>query len=300
MTRSERSGIEIKDVSMAYGKNAVLNNISLKLESGKIYGLLGRNGAGKTTLINIITNRQFQTSGQVSVDGQSVADNDEAMGKIYTMSEKSYAPEETKVIDLFRFAAIFYESFDMEYAKQLAGRFNLSLKKQLRKLSTGYGTIAKLIAALASGAPYVILDEPVLGLDANHRDMFYTELLENYGKNPRTFILSTHLISEVSGLLEHVVILHKKKILLDSPMDEVAQMGCSISGRAGSVDQIVLGHEKIGEQNLGGLKTVWIMGALGEDEIAKLPADVEVNMMDLQQMFIRLTNSQEVKYDEGK
>ena len=295
MSKNEKGGIEIKNVTMAYGKNTVLDNISLKIEHGKIYGLLGRNGTGKTTLINLMTNRHFPISGQVLVDGQSVIENDAAMGKIYTMSEKNYVPEETKVSDLFRFAKIFYSDFDMDYAMKLTEKFNLPVKKQLKSLSTGFGTIAKLITALASGAPYVMLDEPVLGLDANHRDMFYSELLENYASNPRTFVLSTHLIGEVAGILEHVVILHDKKILLDRPMEEVEQMGYSISGRAADVDSFVTGREKIGEQSLGSLKTAWVMGRLAENDVAALPAGVEINRMDLQQLFIRLTNAQEVK-----
>ena len=86
---------------------------------------------------------------------------------------------------MFRWTADFYPGFDMEYAESLAKEFGLDIKKKLKGLSTGYLTISKLITALACPAPYVIFDEPVLGLDANHRELFYRRLIENYAARPR-------------------------------------------------------------------------------------------------------------------
>ena len=89
--------------------------------------------------------------------------------------------------------------------------FGLNTKKKVRTLSTGYKSIFKLVLALSVNVPYLFLDEPVLGLDANHREMFYRILLEKYIEEPFTIVISTHLIEEVASVIEHVVILKRRE-----------------------------------------------------------------------------------------
>lgn len=280
--------ITMNHLTMRYGEHTALDNVSLTLERGKIYGLLGRNGAGKTTLINLITNRLIPTGGGVTIDGEAAVENDEAQSKVYAMGETAYLPDDAKVLGLYQWVKAFYPGFDMAYALSLSEKFRLPLKKRIRNLSTGYATICKLIAALATDVPYVLLDEPVLGLDANHRDLFYRELLANFGKNPRTFVLSTHLIEEIAGLIEQVVVLHGGKVLLDKPAEEVKRMGYGISGRAEAVDAYCAGRDPLSVETLGGMKMASLLGR-PED----VPADLQVRPLELQQLFVKLTDAQE-------
>ena len=111
--------------------------------------------------------------------------------------------------------------FDRQFAWNLAGAFQLNTGARVGKLSTGYGTIFKLVVALSVNTPYLFLDEPVLGLDANHRDLFYKTLLAKYTENPFTVVVSTHLIEEISGLIEDVVILHQGRVLEKGPREEL-------------------------------------------------------------------------------
>ena len=164
--------IEIKGLSKRFGETCALRNAALRFEENKIYGLLGRNGAGKSTLLNLITNRLFSDAGEVLVDGMPVCENAAALQKIYLMSEKNLYPPTMKVEEIFQWTSRFYPSFDMAYAKKLSDAFGLNLKKSFKGLSTGYASIMKCIIALSVNTPYVFLDEPVLGLDANHRDLF--------------------------------------------------------------------------------------------------------------------------------
>lgn len=83
-------GIELKNLTKNYGKNCALDNVSVKFDSGKIYGLLGRNGAGKSTMLNLISNRIFPTSGEILIDGEPSIENDRALSKVYCMSEKIF------------------------------------------------------------------------------------------------------------------------------------------------------------------------------------------------------------------
>ena len=167
------SVIETKNLTKYYKDQCVLDSIDLTFQENTIYGLLGRNGAGKTTLLNMISNRAFPTGGTVLIDGQTARENDDAQQKIFFMTEQNLYPERMTVKECFHWTAACYPGFDLEYAKSLCEKFGLSLKKRIHSLSTGYQSIAKIITALSTQAPVLLLDEPVLGLDANHRDLFY-------------------------------------------------------------------------------------------------------------------------------
>ncbi|MFA5659068.1 MAG: ABC transporter ATP-binding protein, partial [Oscillospiraceae bacterium] len=270
------SMVKVNNITKCYKDVTALKNFSVEFEEGKIYGLLGRNGAGKSTLLNLITNRIFPTEGEVTVDGENVLENDNALSKIYGMSEKNVYPEDFKVKAAFKWTKEFYPEFDMDYAQELSKKFLLDTKKKLNGLSTGYTSIAKVIMALASNAPIILLDEPVLGLDANHRDLFYKLLVEDYSKNPRTIVISTHLIEEVAMVIEQVVIIKNGEKILDEPTETVLSKGYSISGPAGRVDEFSKGKQILGEDAIGGLKTVHIMGT---PEQNRLPDGLEMTRL---------------------
>lgn len=282
------STIEIKNLSKSFGKNQALSDVTLTLKENCIYGLLGRNGAGKTTLMNIINNRIFADSGEVLVDGIPSRDNDKALGKLHMMGEQLlYAPS-LKVSEMFRAAVCFYPEYDMEYAMKLSEEYKLNTKTKLQKLSTGYRSIAKIINALACNAEVVFFDEPVLGLDANHRDMFYRQAIEKYNARPATFVISTHLIEEAAGLIERAVVIKDGRLLLDEDTEAIRSMGYSVSGKASLVDEFAKGREVMSEDTLGGLKTAYIKGDRFSENI---PDELEVQPLSLQSLFIHLTNS---------
>lgn len=282
------SVIEIKNVSKSFGKNQALSDVSLTLKENCIYGLLGRNGAGKSTLMNIINNRIFADSGEVLIDGVPSRENDNALGRLHMMSEHLlYAPS-IKVSDMFKTAACFYPEYDMEYALKLCEEYKLNTKSKLQKLSTGYRSIAKIINALACNAQVVFFDEPVLGLDANHRDMFYRQAIEKYNARPATFVISTHLIEEASGMIERAAVIKDGKLLLDEDSETIRSMGYSVSGRASLVDEYAKGKDVMSEDILGGLKTAYIKGDRSQEDI---PSELDVQPLSLQSLFIHLTNS---------
>jgi len=281
------SCIEVNHLTKNYGSTCALDDVSLKFEENKIYGLLGRNGAGKSTLLNIMANRIFADSGAVIIDGESAVENDTALGKLFLMSEKTYYPEKMKIKTIFKWTKSFYPSFDEEYAVKLAERFELNLNKTVKSLSTGYSSIFKLVIALSVNIPYILLDEPVLGLDANHRDLFYRVLLEKYSVNPCTIVISTHLIEEVSHVIEDIIIIKKGSIIKNESCEELLSNGYTISGIASDVDAFILGKSVIGTDSLGGLKTAYVLGRMDSDA----PKGIEVSKLDLQKLFIQLTNS---------
>jgi ABC-2 type transport system ATP-binding protein len=285
------STIEIKNVSKSYGKTVALRNVSATLVDGRICGLLGRNGAGKTTLLNILTNRIFSDQGQIWVDGEPAAENDRVQAQIFYMTERTLYPKNMQVRHIYKLTRGFYPQFDLDYALQLSDRFKLEVNKKIGALSMGSLSIFKLVLTLASNAPVTIFDDPVLGLDANHRDLFYKELVAHYNITPNTVILSTHLIEEAAGILEDAIILKEGQILLAQPVEEIQQLAYTVSGSQEMVDRYIAGKKVIREESLGRFKAATLF---------QLHDDADKDMIDkmgldqtparLQELFISLTN----------
>lgn len=279
------SRILVNNLTKNFGQTTALKDVTLTMDDNKIYGLLGRNGAGKTTLLNIISNRLFPTSGEVLMDGKTVTENTAAQRDIYMMSEAEYYPEGLKIKEIFKWSKEFYPNFDNEYAMELAGKFELDTNKKVKGLSTGYTSIFKLIIALSVGTKFVFFDEPVLGLDANHRDLFYRTLIERYSEYPATYVISTHLIEEVANIIEDVIIIKQGEILYAEPKEIFMNRAYSIAGPAEAVDAFTAGQELIGTESIGGLKVAYVIGG----RPAKVPEGLTCTTPDMQKMFIQMT-----------
>ncbi|HPL99005.1 MAG TPA: ABC transporter ATP-binding protein [Bacillota bacterium] len=282
--------IQIKGVSKVYGQTKALDKVDITIESNRIYGLLGRNGAGKTTFLNLMTNRIFPTEGEILIDGETVFENDRVLGNIFYMTEKNLYPEDERVRNIYKWIKEFYPSFDVEYAKDLSERFGLDTKKRVKSLSTGYTSIFKAVAALASNADILLLDEPVLGLDANHRDMFYKELISNYSESPKTIIISTHLIEEVASIIEEAIIIKEGKLVLKQSVEELLSGAYMVSGEASKVDKYIQGRKCIGIDSIGSFKSATVLEAVNnKDEALAEELELEFGKAELQKLFISLT-----------
>jgi ABC-2 type transport system ATP-binding protein len=281
--------IELINVSKSFRETLALDQVSLNFGEAKIYGLLGNNGAGKTTLMNIITNRLYPDQGQVLIDGEPCGDNDLALSKIYMLGEKNLYGDDGRVKKALEAAAHFYPGFQMEQAMAMAKRFGLNSRKKISSLSTGYASIFKLIIALNVNTPYLLLDEPMLGLDAQNRDLFYKMLVKKYAEQPCAMIISTHLIAEVANLIEHTVIIRNGRIIENRPSEELLTAGYTVSGPAATVDSYLVGKQVLSQSSLGGLKTACLAG----QPEAKLPDSLEAGKLNLQDYFIQLMNKEE-------
>lgn len=288
------SKIEITNLTKFYGKNMALDNLSLNINENKIYGLLGRNGAGKTTLLNLVTNKIFPTQGEIKVDSESVSENENALRKIYYMTEKNLYPETMKVRDIIKWSGEFYPDMNSSLALQLSEKFNLNLNKKFNGLSTGYASILKIILTLSSNAEILLFDEPTLGLDANHRDMFYKELIHHYGDTPKTIILSTHLIEEIADIIEEVIIIKNGKLVIKDTTESLLSSGYTISGKAEDVDAFIQNKKVIGTDAIGKFKYAYVIGTPPSKGSFQVDAsELEITKLDLQKLFIQLTNSYE-------
>ena len=267
--------IRVDHVSKSFGKAKALDDVSLSFEHGKIHALLGRNGAGKSTLLGLIANRLVPTSGRIFVDGEPAADNARALAKLYCMNDKKMYPENLRLDNLFKEMGRFYEGFDRTAAAGFAEAFGLDLRKKIGSLSTGYRSIYQLVVGLSLDVDYLLLDEPVLGLDANHRELFYKLLLDDYLEKQRT-----------------VTIVDRGRVLLASSAEELRASGYSVSGRTADVAAYCAGMEVLDVEELGGLSVAYVQG---KPDAARLNERLDVAPLNLQKLFVKLTEKEEAR-----
>lgn len=274
------------NLTRKFGDTTALNGVNLCLDEPKIYGLLGRNGAGKTTLLRLITNYIQPTEGSITLDEQNVWENEKAQHQIFLVTETSYFAE-MNAHKLIQLMSEIYPSFDKQQCLDYAKRFELDLNKKYTALSTGYKSVLRAVLSLSVHTPFLFLDEPTLGMDAFHRELFYKLLIESYSESPSCILLSTHLISEVEGLLENVIILDHGKVLIDESSGQLLAQGYCVSGRISDVDDYCSGKNIIGSSVVGGLKTTAVLG-----EREQVPDTLEVTGLSLQQLFVQLVGSE--------
>ncbi len=282
--------IEVQHLTKRYEETLALEDVSLAFEENTIYGLLGRNGAGKTTLMSILTAQNFATSGTARVFGADPYENAGVLQRVCFVRESQKYPEDALPTHAFRMASLFFPNWDQGFADELVAAFELPLKTRIKKLSRGQLSAVGVIIGLASRAEITFFDEPYLGLDAVARQLFYDRLIEDYAEHPRTVILSSHLIDEVSNLIERVVVIDGGRILLDEETDAVRSRAATIVGDAAAVEAFAAGREVIHRESLGHVTSVTVLGELtAADRVALQASGLDLAPVSLQQLIVRLT-----------
>lgn len=281
--------IEVQNLTKRYKEKRALDNVSLTIEEGAIHGLLGRNGAGKTTLMSILTAQNFETSGTVRVFGEHPYENARVLSRICFVRESQKYPDDAYPRHAFRAASLFFPHWDQGLADELVEQFQLPTKQTIKKLSRGQLSAVGVIIGLASRADLTFFDEPYLGLDAVARQIFYDRLLEDYAAHPRTVLLSSHLIDEVSHLIEKVIVIDNGTVLLHEDTDALRDRAVTVVGDAAAVDAWVSGREVLHRESLGRVASVTVLGALTPEERAAVTASgLELAPVSLQQLVVRL------------
>ncbi|WKN28491.1 ABC transporter ATP-binding protein [Apilactobacillus kunkeei] len=279
------SKIEVRHLAkrFKFSKQPLLNEVNFTLEKNEIYGLFGENGAGKSTLMSMIADYNRPSAGEILFDDENVHENDEALSEIYYMNQDNMYPKKDKVRQIFSFVESMYEDYDVELQEKLVKEFKLDVNQKLNKLSTGYQSIVKIIISLCVPCKFVLLDEPTLGLDARNREVFQRNLIETYSENPRTFVISTHIIDEIDRIISDVILLQDGVIKMNENLEKIASKSYSISGPAEDVDAYLQGISALEEEQLGRYKTVHFMDQLPQREV---PASVDIEQMKLQKLLV--------------
>lgn len=286
---TETSGIRIQQLHKSYGSLEVLSGLDLTLAPGHIYGLVGPNGAGKTTLMSTICNHTFPSSGTILIDGEDPAENADVLQRTCFIHEDQPYNDAFSVGSILKVMPNFYPEWDKGLAERLVSRFRVPVERVPRKLSRGQKSAFAIVISLASRAPYTFLDEPYLGLDPTAREIFYEELLTDFGAHPRTVVMSTHLIDEAADLMEEVVVLHEGEIVLQTDVDAARRSAFVARGLAEEVRAFALDREILSERRLGRILSATIRGQVTpQDEDRAAASRISLEPVSLQDLIAAL------------
>jgi ABC-2 type transport system ATP-binding protein len=226
-------------------------------------------------------------------------ENAAVLQRLCFIKESQKYPDDFKVKHVLKSAPWFFRNWDAEFAEQLVADFRLPADRRIKKLSRGQLSAVGVIVGLASRAPLTFFDEPYLGLDAVARQLFYDRLLEDYAEHPRTVILSTHLIDEVSNLLEHVLVIDDGRIIIDESAESLRGSAQTVVGGKGAVDAFVQGRKVVHREGIGGIATATLESLDRADRQAALDAGLELTAVSLQQLIVRKTNSTTTEFEQS-
>jgi ABC-type multidrug transport system ATPase subunit len=232
---SAEAVIAINGLSRRFGAKAALDDVSLYVPRGSVFGLVGENGAGKTTLIKHILGLFRAETGSVRVfDLDPVADPVQVLGGIGYLSEQPDLPGWMRVDELLRYTQAFYPGWDAAYAEELRKQFGLDSRARLKTLSKGQQAKAGLLAAQAHRPRLLLLDEPSSGLDPMVRRDILEAVIRTVADEGRTVFFSSHLLEEIERVSDHVAMLHQGKLVLCGPLDEIKRQHRCVTLRFGA------------------------------------------------------------------
>lgn len=214
--------IQVNRLTRMFGAKTALNDVSLTVPTGGVFGLIGGNGAGKTTIIKHLLGMLRAEQGTVRVFGQDpIANPVGVLGRIGYLSEDRDLPDWMRVRELMNYTQAFFPNWDEQYAEELREAFDLNPDARIKTLSRGQRARAGLLAALAHRPPLLVLDEPSSGLDPVVRRDILSAIIRTIAEEGRTVLFSSHLLDEVERVADHVAIIHQGRLLLTASMEDV-------------------------------------------------------------------------------
>lgn len=213
--------IRVENIAKSYQHTEVLTNVTLKVDTGSIYGLLGSNGAGKTTLLKIIAGILKQEQGKLEIDGEHIFENTNLKEKVIFIPDSPYFFSQYTVKQMAEFYASVYPNWSEERFKSLQQLLGLELGKKVQQFSKGMKRQVAFWLALSAMPDYLILDEPFDGLDPVIRKKIKNLIIQDVADREMTVMISSHNLREVEDICDHVGILHQGSFLLEKELDEL-------------------------------------------------------------------------------
>jgi ABC-2 type transport system ATP-binding protein len=219
---SAQAVVTVTNLSRRFGSKTALDNLSLYVPSGSVFGLVGENGAGKTTLIKHLLGLLRAETGSVRVFGlDPVAEPVAVLGEIGYLSEQPDLPGWMRVDELMRYTQAFYPKWDSAYAERLREQFGLDPAQRLSTLSKGQKAKAGLLVAQAYRPKLLLLDEPSSGLDPMVRHDILEAVIRTVAEEGRTVLFSSHLLEEIERVSDQIAMVHQGRMVMSGPLDEI-------------------------------------------------------------------------------
>jgi len=213
----------VKSLATSIGKQQILTDISLTLAPGEIVGLIGRNGVGKTTLFKSILHQYLPSKGEISIDEVEVATDPSKYPEVFYLDDQNLYFAHESIRFAAQFASMVYPHFDVAGFWQLMAANHLVAGQQYRMLSRGLKAYVRVSLAVASGSPYVLLDEPFEGLDVIVREQILQLIVNEVAEHQRSFLLASHDLAELDGLSDRVYMLKAGRIVGTYDLESLRQ-----------------------------------------------------------------------------
>ena len=215
--------IEVKELVKRFDGFAALDGATLTIPTGSVYGLVGPNGAGKSTLIRHLTGIYRQDGGTISVGGEDIWENAALKARMAAIPDDWYYFLQATVRDMMRFYRGFYPHFNMERYEKLKEVFSIDEKRVIRRLSKGMQKQVAFWLALCCMPEYLILDEPVDGLDPVMRRQVWSLVMGDVAERGTTVLVSSHNLRELEDVCDHVGIMDHGKVLLERSLAQLQE-----------------------------------------------------------------------------
>lgn len=284
------SMVTISGVRRRFGKTVALDGVDLVLEPGHIVGLLGANGAGKSTLLRHITGLCLPDAGSCTTFGCDAAKLTDA-----ELEKIGYVHQETALFDWMTVAqqrayvAAFHSNWDEGLAEELMARFGLDEGRRIGAMSPGQRQRLAILLAVAYHPRLLLLDEPASGLDPEARLAFLELLLDIIQDTEITIVISSHILSDVEKVIDHVVIMHEGRIICDAPYDSLQESYCRLAVTSGRSLPQALPIPTLLRLSAGDGAGEWIAPTPSDEALARVraefEADVEVHPVPLEQLY---------------
>ncbi len=283
--------INIKGVSKSFDENKALDNVCMNIKKGSIYGLVGANGAGKTTLIKTLTGVYKQDKGSVRIAGEEVYENTRIKDRLIYIPDMLYYPTMYTVKDMARFYKGVYSTWSQERFERLGEVFKLSMNKRINSMSKGMQRQVAFWLGLSAMPDYLILDEPMDGLDPIIRQKIKSIIVQDVAERQMTVIISSHNLRELEDICDHVGILHAGELMTEKDLDDLKSdiHKLQIAFKEGVPDKLIEELDIVYSEKRGSLGLYIIRGEREkiEKSIKKHnPAVFDMLPLTLEEIFI--------------
>ena len=281
--------IEIRSLVKSFDGFRALDGLNLTVPDGAVYGLCGSNGAGKSTAIRHLAGILRQDSGEVLVGGKEVFENPELKGRIAYIPDEVFFYTQATIHDMMKLYRDVFPHFSKERFEKLGSAFEIDPKRLIRKLSKGMQKQAAFWLALSTTPDFLLLDEPVDGLDPLMRRQIWSVLLADVAERGTTVLVSSHNLRELEDVCDHVGIVDRGKMLLERSLSDLQENTVKIQAvfREGQIIPPEL--DVVHTSSTGRLQQLVIRGKA--DEVSRIIEEMEPVYMDvipltLEEIFI--------------
>ena len=282
--------IEAKNVSKSFGDILAVDNVSVTIREGSVFGMIGTNGAGKSTFLRMAAGVFRPDSGTITLDDMPVYENPAAKQEFFYISDDQYFFANTTPKELMRYYSVVYPKFDKERMKKMLAQFNLEEKRKVATFSKGMKKQLSVICGICANTKYLFCDETFDGLDPHKKEILRKLLLEYMNETEASVIISSHDLSEISGVCDSIAIINGKNVVLNCAIEDISEHFRKVK---------LMFTQPVTESKFSGInhRNLKLSGRIAtllvygnpEEEIEKLeklnPETIETELLTLEEVF---------------